>query len=732
MGSSASFASSARLKCLRAYKMKRIIYLAFALALLATLAQAKYVADPIVNYKIDARLDPQAKTIKGHEVIVWKNHTNDTIPDLQFHLYLNAFKNNKSTFMKEGGAESRRVRFRNKADSWGYEQVHLIKVDGTDLTGKIEYIQPDDGNKDDQTVMRVVLPKPIPPHGSVTIEIDWTSKLPHVFARTGFHDNFFFVAQWFPKPGVYEGPGDRHRTTGGWNTHQFHMSTEFYADYGTWDVNLTVPSDYEIGATGDQRSAKQNSDGTTTYNYYQEDVHDFAWTTQPKSQMMKIVRMFNPDEHVTSAEYAAWAKKANVSLDEIKLQPVKVTLLIQREHAWQADRHFRAVFAGIKWYGLMFGKYPYDVATAVDPPYGGDGAAGMEYPTFFTCGTEYWPGAMGGDPEGVTIHEFGHNFWYGLVGNNEFEEAWLDEGFNSYSTTKAQYYEYGEMKPYVKLAGVPVPAQRWLDLPVPRYPWFGVRNVPVGQYWEWVADSPFRHRLQSYFANAQTDQMQRYAWLDLDRPSYGDQAYSKPELMLHTLEGLLGDKWWPTIRTYQLRWRWKHPDAQDFMDTVKEVSGRDMKWFFDQQLYGTGLLDYSVSFTVDKSYGERHGFLDDKSGKPVLLDEKIKDGSPDSTVLVRRLGEQTFPVVVRVKFKDGSEKHEMWAGGTDQYRWTKFDYPGKEVVEAQIDPAFQWKLETARTDDRVLAEPVKLASEKWYLRWVVWVQNVMMAFSYFA
>lgn len=727
--------------------MKRIITLLFAIAILATLAHAKFVPDPIVQYKIDARLDPQAKTVNGHEVIVWKNHTNDTIPDLQFHLYLNAFKNNQSTFMKEGGAESRRVKFRNKADSWGYEQIHLFKVDGADLTGKLEFIRPDDGNTADQTVVRVVLPRPIPPHGSVTIEIDWTSKLPHVFARTGFHDNFFLVAQWFPKPGVYEAAGERHRKVGGWNTHQFHSSTEFYADYGTFDVRLTVPYQYEIGATGDEiekpvvggpSSFPPNSLPsllppweTSTHHFYQEDVHDFAWTTQPKAQMMKVVRWFNPDQQVTAAEYADWAKKANVSLDEIKLQPVKVTLLIQREHANQTDRHFRAIFAGLKWYGLMFGKYPYDVVTAVDPPYGGMGAAGMEYPTFFTCGTSYWPGAKQGDPEGVTVHEFGHQFWYGLVGNNEFEEAWLDEGFNTYSTTKTLAYEFGPDYAYQHMFGVPVPAQSWLSLPVPRYPWNGVGEIPIGQYWEWVAIPPVGNRIKGYAADAQSDAMERYAWLDLDRGSYRTQAYLKPELTLHTLESLLGDKWWPTIRAYQLKYRWKHPDAQDFVDTVTQVSGSDMKWFFDQELYGSGMLNYSVFFTAEKTSPYK-GFVDNQNGVPELS-APAKEPNPhladESTVVVRRLGEQTFPVTVRVKFEDGSEKRENWDG---QYRWTKFYYPGKKVVAAEVDPDHQLRLEVQRVDNSYLAEPVKLASEKWYLRWVVWIQNVMMAFSHFS
>ncbi len=712
--------------------MKRAILLLCSVSLMAPLVHARFIADPIVRYKIDVRLDARAKTIDGHETIVWRNHTSDTIPDLQFHLYLNAFKNDRSTFMREGGAESRRVKFRNQADSWGYEQVRAIKADGADLTGKIEYIQPDDGNPDDQTVMRVVLPKPVPPQGSVTIEIDWTSKLPHVFARTGFHDNFFLVAQWFPKPGVYEGPGDRRRKMGGWNCHQFHTSTEFYADYGVFDVNLTVPSDFEIAATGANRSEQKNPDGTTTWNYYQEDVNDFAWTTQPRSQVMKIVRWFNPDERVKPAEYAEWAAKTATPLDEMKLTPVKVTLFLQREHAAQADRHFRAAFAGLKWFGLMYGRYPYDVLTVVDPPYGGGGAGGMEYPTFFTAGTDYWPSQLGGSPEGVTVHEFGHQFWYGLVGNNEFEEAWLDEGLNSYSTGKVLEQAYGPNYSYRYISGIPVPAKSWDSLPVPSYPWFGADDVGIGAYWEYVPSYERHGSVWGYWYNAKSDAMARTSYLTLDGGSYGDQAYSKPELMLRTLEGLLGDQWPKVIRTYHQRYRFKHPDAQDFVNTVNEVSGRDMKWFFDQTLYGTNTLDYSVSVT-NATLPPHQGFWDE-NGQPKFATKDLGnkgEGANESEVLVRRLGEMQFPVVVRVKFKDGSEVREHWDG---QYRWTKFKYRGKpDVVEAEIDPEFAWKLEVQRVDDTWVAEPqTKLAAEKWYLRWVVWLQNVMMGFSWFA
>jgi hypothetical protein len=391
------------------------------------------------------------------------------------------------------------------------------------------------------------------------------------------------------------------------------------------------------------------------------------------------------------------------------------------------DRHFRATFAGLKWFGLMYGKYPYDVVTVVDPPYGAEGAGGMEYPTFFTAGTDYWPAAHRLDPEGVTVHEFGHQFWYGLVGNNEFEEAWLDEGLNTYSTGKALEMEYGPNYAYEKLFGVPIPARPWLDLPVPRYPWSGVKEIGIGQYWEWVPLYQRYGRTRSYWDDAQNDAMQRYAWLAMNTTSQRSQAYSKPELTLRTLEGLLGDAWPRTIRAYQQRYRFKHPDAQDFMNTVNEVSGRDMNWFFQQTVFGTGTLNYSVSFTSGAAPA-REGYFDD-GGKPSYVKGDGENAPLESEVLVRRLGEMQFPVTVLVKFADGTSAREQWDG---LYRWTKFKYTNKaKIVAAEIDPDFHWNLEVPRTDNSYLAEAVKLAPEKWYLRWVVWIQNVLMAFSFF-
>src|SRR5262249_48609868 len=132
---------------------------------------------------------------------------------------------------------------------------------------------PDDGNPDDRTVVEVPLDRPAAPGETVDVRIAWTSHIPRTFARTGAIGNFFFIAQWFPKIGVLEDAG--------WNCHQFHATTELFADCGVYDARLPVPSGWIVGATGVERDRQEGADGTTTHHFVQEDVHDFAWTTSP-------------------------------------------------------------------------------------------------------------------------------------------------------------------------------------------------------------------------------------------------------------------------------------------------------------------------------------------------------------------------------------------------------------------------------------------------------------------
>ena len=176
---------------------------------------------PIVRYQMSATLDPETKQVKGRYRLTWWNHTGDTISDLYFHLYLNAFKNADSTFMRgrlygKWEKASPEWTAANEETRWGWVDVDRLRIaDGPDLTDAIEFVQPDDGNEKDQTVMKVALPKPLGPNETLELEVEFTSKLPYQFAQTGCQGDFFFIAQWFPKIGVYEAAGERGRAEGG-------------------------------------------------------------------------------------------------------------------------------------------------------------------------------------------------------------------------------------------------------------------------------------------------------------------------------------------------------------------------------------------------------------------------------------------------------------------------------------------------------------------------------------
>ena len=358
------------------------------------------------SYEIDARLDEAAKTIHGKETIRWRNITDLPTNELQFHLYWNAWRDIESTWLRE-----RRIAglfTPPQADAWSTMDVTSLRLreasgQTRDLTKDMRFIAPDDGNAKDRTVMSVPLGRSVGPNESIEVEVEWTAKIPRPFARTGWIGDYYFIAQWFPKLGVLESEG--------WNTHQFHLATEFFSDFGVYDVRLTVPRRFVVGASGRQTTRTDNADGTTTHRYQEDDIHDFAWTASP--DFLDLTQRF---EHLT-------------------LPAVDIRLLLLPEHRGQADRYFTIIEATLKRYGEWFGAYPYGHITVVDPAFQSE-SDGMEYPTLVT-GRARWLARQATQlPESTTAHEVGHQWWYAMVATNEFEHAWMDEGFNTYATAR--------------------------------------------------------------------------------------------------------------------------------------------------------------------------------------------------------------------------------------------------------------------------------------------------------
>jgi hypothetical protein len=666
-----------------------ILLLSAIVLLLAASPQLPEFSEHIADYRIEVRLLPADKQLVGTQTMSWKNTSPDTIEDLWFHLYWNAAKNDESTFMREvrglgGGGRGAQI------DEWGGIDVTRIELaDGTDLMPTFEFMQPDDDNGDDQTVFRVRLPEPLLPGDQVVVEMDWTSRIPKGFARTGYYDDFYFIVQWFPKIGVYE--------DGAWNCHQYHAATEYYADFGVYEVSITSPQDYAIGATGKRVSEVDNGDGTYTVTHYQEDVHDFAWLA---------------DREVIIVEDR---------FEEPGLHPVDIRLFLQPEHAHYRDRYLTATHHALHYFGTWYGSYPYDVLTVVDPQPGST-AGGMEYPTLFTGGAAYWNPDWVLSPEGVTIHEFGHQFWYGLVANNEFERAWLDEGFNSYSETKIGEIAYGPTLPAYQVAGlsfqrfVPVDLATLPVIPLP--PWRGsstdalsfFRDLPLITFPNGVGQGAADQHRRGYLAGPTVDQIERKGWEFFDRSSYGLNSYPRPAAFLEMMESYFGEELWGRVmRTYHERYRYRHPTGRDFLEVVNEVTREDMTDLFEQVVWGSDLFDYGVDYV--------------NTGQAA-------DGQYVSQVAVRRYGGVVFPMELLVTFADGTTQLEHWDG---EYRWQKYTYERPvPAVSAEIYPGRVLWLDANLTNNGATAEPTKVAANRLTMTYLFWLQNVLHWFSLLA
>jgi hypothetical protein len=642
------------------------------------------VSPRIASYEIEARLDPEKHTIAGRLLLTWRNTSDRALSTFPFHLYWNAFRNNLSTVARGQGRRAPDPRTREER-TYGWTQVRSVRRTGEveeDLLPTLRYLD-EDGNGDDRTVMEVTTARPVAPGETVRFRVEWDALVPYgSVGRAGWVHDYNFIVQWFPKIGVF--------WKGAWNCHTFYPWTEFFADFGVYDVRLTLPRGFVVGATGRLEEAKDNPDGSRTYRFVQEDVHDFAWTAS---------RRF---------------LERRARFEEAGYPPVDIRLLLQPEHAHLAARYLEATQIALRTYGTWSAPYPYPQITVVDPAWG-SASGGMEYPTLFTGGASVFAPPALQSPEGVTIHECGHQFWYGLVANNEFEEAWLDEGFNTYMTAKASSHSLGP--------------EGWGR----RY--FGGdygRGARTG--WPVVAPGVALARgsdsLPGLRENGKEDVMAKKAWTYRDGASYGLNSYGKPALVLQTLEGLLGEETMvKVLRTYARRYRFAHPTTEDFIATVDEVTGQQWRPFFDQTFYSSDLCDYSVDVTSEEAR-RPEGWFEGKDGKLALVargkeaHDEEKDQRFESRVTVARNGGVRLPVEVQVDFEDGRSVRESWDG---QDRWKRFEYRGAKVVRAIVDPDRKLVIDVEPSNNEWLdtVAPARRAATKWAGRFLFWLQNLL-------
>jgi hypothetical protein len=572
--------------------------------------------------------------VDATEVLTYHNLTGVPLDHFPFHLYQNAFQPN-ATWVREAKVVGSRDTGYDKweAKEYGSEEIKSIEVVGQgDLTSQLHYIAPDDGNKDDKTVIDLPLHTPIAPGAFVQFKIAFHNQMPETQARSGWKRDFMLGGQWFPKVGVF--------WHGAWNCHQYHATTEFFADFGVYDVKLTVPQYEVIGASGVKIAESNNPDNTKTLTYHGDDIHDFAWTVSPRFKVKED------------------------GVYQGQMGPVQMRILMQPAHWSQVGRHEKILRESLQHFEELYGPYPYKTITLVDPE-PDSAAGGMEYPTFIT-GDANWFAPEGQHifPEIVVEHEFGHQYWYGMVATNEFEDAWLDEGINSYTEVKVMDAIYGKKTSGFDLAGMTA----------------GERDL---------------QRI-TYISVADKDPLAQKAFDYYDMNSYAGITYGKTASVLLTLESIVGeDTMRNAMHTYFMKYRFTHPTKEDFLKTLEEVSGKDLRWYFNQAIYGSQVMDYTVS----KVESFPVNWYDDKKSSQ----KEDKNTVYRSYVWLQRKEDFVMPVDVEIKFDNNETIREHWDGAS---RWTKFVYDKKaKVVSAELDPDHKIQIDRNNFNNSFTADP---------------------------
>ena len=402
---------------------------------------------------------------------------------------------------------------------------------------------------------------------------------------------------------------------------------------------------------------------------------------------MEVVESdFDPGRDVPMA----WLERARsllgMSPADLELPPMQIRLLVPRTRRSLADRMVRAARLSIAWYGLRFGAYPYPLLTVVSPPRGAGAAGGMEYPNFITTGTgnlvAFPPFSRSPGIEAVTVHEFGHQYFQGMLASNESEEAWLDEGVTSYTEVECMTAIASDgVVPEIKMTDFWA-AER-LALAFPQVPMTAARK-------------PWEHR-------------RRWA--------YYLASYQKSAVAMKTVEGLIGPETMARgLRLYVERFAFSHPTGRDLEAVLGEVSGQDLGWFFNQAIRGDQTPDWAVTSVRHREPEAVDGFAwRDGEWREISPEDEISSGDRWLVeVEVARLGEFIGPVDVELTWEDGSSERRRW---NSESRWVKWRLGSSQrLVQVVVDPQGVWALESRRADNYWREERARPDHPLWWVR----------------
>ena len=471
-----------------------------------------------VDYLIDVQLDDVNHMLNGEIAISYTNNSPDVLNEIYIHLWPNGYASDTTAFaqqMKENGDLDF---YYSKEEDRGFIDNLDFKANGKSLIIK--------GTKD-VDVIRVQLDKPLKSGGKTTLFTPFRVKLPKVFSRLGHKDQDYFITQWYPKPAVYD--------VNGWNPMPYLNLGEFYSEFGTFKVNVTLPENYTIVATGECQTLGELTSSKS----------GLADSVPPSSSKLKTIQFTASDVH----DFAWFASKRwGYVTSKIKVGDREVLARVVAAEPDVGD--LTHIGTAIKYYSENVGVYPYSHATVVHGELKAGG--GMEYPMITLCDFMN---------EEVIVHEVGHNWFYGILATNERTYPWMDEAINS-------YYESEAMKKGTK----------------------SVSDATEGIMMAFIKDNLLRRAHQA-IATPSAELTEANYGMSV----YGIGAKSFGYLKAYLGDDLFKQ----CMLTYYETWKFKHPLPDDMKKSFEATSGQSLSWFFDAVLQNDEKLDYEIKSTKE-------------------------------------------------------------------------------------------------------------------------------------
>jgi hypothetical protein len=529
-----------------------------------------------VNYKMNIELHPQINSISAKALINYVNNSPDTLKEIIFHCWPNAYRNNQTAFAKQELINGKKPFYYSK-DSEKGSMDSLTFTANSEILSYSEY-----QNHADIVILK--LNKPLAPNAFVDIETYFWVKVPAIFSRMGVLNSFFSITQWYPKPAVYD--------INGWNPIPYLDQGEFYSEFGNYEVNITLPGNYVCAATGELKTEselaflnqnkykpilyKKNEDKPYTLRFTQNNIHDFAWF----------------------ADTAFYLDQSDLVLDNGDTVVTRIFSI--EKFNGESDHPIFALNEGVKKYSEAIGRYPYkNCSVVVGPLLAG---SGMEYPTITICNSF---------DRSTIIHEVGHNWFYGILASNERKYPWMDESINTFFHSKFDN-EYKNKEQFLN-------KKKFKEVLGSYTPQFNQIRIACKGNMQACNISSEAYTSSNYGSVVYSRGPLLFAYLN---EQLGEELFNK------------------CVMNYYQEWKFKHPLPGDIQKSFEKTCGYSLDWFFDELLKDENNIDIKVKndSIIVKNANKFQAYLNEKKDsiqnkKGFLLETKYTNNGQKTKLI---------------------------------------------------------------------------------------------------